>query len=422
MFPPVGPILPPVPVDESGSGSADHSASGEISGESSTSGASGEVSGSGQDIILSGDTNLFSGDQSASGGPQEAEGGSAVIFTSGELGSTSVSGSGEGLDRQHSGFFITGSGFTSGSGEISGSSGDSIIIMVDGKMMEVPKHQKPFEQELGQGGIDTSGEPSTSGVGVMSGSGDISGSGGISGSGVMSGSGGMSGSGSGEFSGISFVDHSAVDLTIERSGEQEVSGYRPFGSGFHSGFPSGFPSGVSGSGSASGDYTQHRGDIIYLTDMDMIEMTVPPLARQPEQGRGVVEVSGEGSGSGIHHDFSGTLDQSVHLSGSGASHEKPTAQELSVAQITYTEHDDSLGQSGLGEESQESQAGPSVYAVTPDPDYTSPTTAPSVSLETPAVVEQPEVVEGMCLLLLISYIIIRAHCLYFHLAKRTQGD
>uniref|UniRef100_A0A3Q1HMR9 C-type lectin domain-containing protein n=1 Tax=Acanthochromis polyacanthus TaxID=80966 RepID=A0A3Q1HMR9_9TELE len=49
-------------------------------------------------------------------------------------------------------------------------------------------------------------------------------------------------------------------------------------------------------------------------------MTASPLERQPEQGRGVVEVSGEGSGSAIHHEFSG----SFHLSGSGAPHERPT--------------------------------------------------------------------------------------------------
>ncbi|XP_068579877.1 aggrecan core protein [Cebidichthys violaceus] len=338
VAPTVKAILPPGPVDVSGSGSADHSASGEISGESGTSGTSGDGSGSGQNVIFSRTTDVFSGDHSASGGPQEAEGGSAVIVTSGELGS--ASGSGEGVDTQHSGFSVSGSGFISGSGDISGSGGDSMIILVDGKMEEVSKtHQKPTEQELGQGGIDTSGsflESSTSG------------------------SGRMSGSGSGGFSGISFVDHSAVDLTVQQSGEQEVSGYRPFGSGFHSGFPSGFPSGISGS--ASGDFNLHRGDVSYLTYNEMMEVTLPPLVRHPEQTGGVVEVSGEGSGSGFHHEFSGTLDQSL--------------------------------QSGLGEEGQESRAGPTVYVVTPDAAYTSPTTAPSVSLATPAVVEQPEVVEG----------------------------
>lgn len=346
------PLLPPVSVDVSGSGSADHSASGESSGESGTSGTIVEVSGSGQNVIFSGRTDIFSGDHSASGGLQEAEGGSAVIVTSGELGS--ASGSGEGLDGQQSGFIVSGSGFTSGSGDISGSSGD-LIIMVDGKMEEVSKpYQKPTEQELGQGGIDTSGaflESSTSG------------------------SGSMSGSGSGGSSGISFVDHSTVDLTVQPSGEQEVSGYRPFGSGVHSGFPSGFPSGVSGSGSASGDYMLHRGDVIYRTDNDMIEVTELPQVRHPEQRQGVVEVSGEGSGSGHHHEFSATLDQSLHLSGSGAPNEKPSAKKIYVALPP-----------GMT---------PTVYAVTPDAAYTSPTTAPSLSLATPSAVEQPEVVEGM---------------------------
>ncbi|XP_042351975.1 aggrecan core protein [Plectropomus leopardus] len=372
VAPPVRPILPPVHVDESGSGSGDHSATWEISGESSTSGTSGDASASGQDIIFSGRTDVYSGFTSASGGPQEAEGGDTVIVPSEELGS--ASGSGEGLDRQHSGFGVSGSGFTSGSGDIDASGRDP-IIMVDEKMEEVSQtHQRPSEQELGQGGIDTSGAF------------------------LESGSGRMSGSGSG-FSGISFVDHGAVDLTVQPSGEQEVSGYRPFESGFHSGFPSGFPSGVSGSSSASGDFISHRGDVIYLTDNEMMEVTVPPLVRHPEQGRGVVEVSGEGSGSGTHHEISGTLDQSWHLSGSGMPQEKPETEKLSTALppgMNYSEYIASLGQSGNGEEGQESHAGPTVYVVTPDAAYTSPTTAPSMSLATPAVVEQPDVVEDPC--------------------------
>ncbi|XP_068458520.1 uncharacterized protein, partial [Clinocottus analis] len=104
------PALPPVHVDASGSGSgsADHSASGEISGESGASGTSGDASGSGQNVIFSGSTIIFSGGQSASGGLQEAEGGSAVIVASGELGSIDTSGS-----------FSESS--TSGSGSMSGS-------------------------------------------------------------------------------------------------------------------------------------------------------------------------------------------------------------------------------------------------------------------------------------------------------------
>ncbi|XP_056244128.1 aggrecan core protein [Seriola aureovittata] len=435
----------PVPTDVSGSGSADHSASGEISGESGTSSgdtsgssasgdasgssasgdasgfsssgdasgfsssgdvsgssssgdvsgssssgdvsgssasgdvsgysASGDASGSGLEITYSGHKDIFSGDGSASGAPQEAEGGSTVIFASGELGS--ASGSGEGIHGQQSGFGVSGSGsgsgFTSASGDISGS-GEFMIIMVDGKMEEVSKtHRQPHEQLFGKEGIEII-ESSTSGSGSMSGSG--------------------SGSGSGGFSGISFVDHSAVDMTVQPSGEQEVSGYRPFGSGFHSGFPSGFPSGVSGSASASGDSFQQRGDVIFVTDDEMIQVTVPPLELHPQQGRGVVEISGAGSGSGMHHELSGSLEQSLHISGSGAPHEEPTVDRLSVAlppgsTMTYSEYITSLGQSGLGDEEQEGRT----IVVTPDTAYTSPTTAPSVSLATPAVVVEPEVAE-----------------------------
>lgn len=168
----------------------------------------------------------------------------------------------------------------------------------------------------------------------------------MSGSGLVSGSGLLSGFGSGEISGLSFIDHSVVDLTPDLPDEQEVSGY--IGSGFHSGFPSG----DSGSGSASGH--QLHSDITYLTDTDMFEMTVAPVPSLPEQGRGIVEISGEGSWSG--------------MSGNGpASH--------------------GFGQSG-------SDVDPPASEQSPDWSYSSPT-APSVSLQTPVVVEEPEVVEGV---------------------------
>lgn len=361
-------------VSGSGSGSADHSASsGDISGESSS---SGDVSGSGHGVIFSGDAKTWSGDHSASGSPQEAEGGSAVIFTSGEPGSASGSGSGsgEGLDGTHSGSIFSGSGLASGSGDLSGGSGHTVIIIVDGKMVEKTQ-PTTSEQELGQGGIQSSGaflETSASG----------SASGDISGSGIMSGSVG-SASGSAEFSGISFVDHSGVDLTRELSGEQELSGLQPFGSGF-SGFPSGFPSGASGSASASGDYSQHGSDIIFLTDSDTVQVTLPTLIRQPEQGRGVVEVSGQGSGSGFHHYFSGTL-----IEGSGAADELSAALPSDVP-IGQTENDHTLSQSQDMEEGQE----PLEVAVTPDLASTDPTTAPSVKFESPAVMEPPGVAQG----------------------------
>ncbi|KAM4572931.1 aggrecan core protein isoform 2-T2 [Odontesthes bonariensis] len=297
-------VAPSVPIDVSGSGSAEHSASGETSGESVSSSTSGDASGSGQHITFSGHTDVYSGDQSASGGPEEAERKSAYILTSGDLGSASgsASGSGQGLDRQYSGFITSESGFASGSGDGSGSGVGPMVIMVDGDMVELTKtEQKPTGQELGQGGIDISS-------GLLESS--------------VSGSGEISGSSSDEFSGISFVNQSGVDLTEQQSGEQEVSGYRPFESGFYSGFPSGFPSGVSGSGSASGDSFQHRGD----------------------------------------------------------------------------------------------QEGPAGLTATLDTAYANPTTAPSVSFATPAVVEQPEVVEVVqgCP---EGWMEFRGSC-YFHSEKR----
>lgn len=307
MFPSVFPSVPPlVPVDTSGSGSA----SGEGSGEASGAGPSGDIFGSGVDVVFSGRHDQVSSVGSASGGPQEAEGGSTVIFTSGESGSASGSGF-------QSGFSVSGSA----SGDVSG---ETEIILVDGQTEKVILTQT--EQELGQGSIETSG---------------------VSGSA----SGAESGSGSGGFSGVLLVDHSLTDRTVHPSVEQEVSGYRPLGSGLHSGFPSGFP---SGSGSVSGDTYQHRGDVIYITgrDQDLTEVTVQPEERQPEQGRGVVEVSGQGSGSGVSGEQPASTDQS-------------------------------------GEEE------PHVHTVTQDTTYTSPTTAPSVSLAPPAVVEPPAVASAL---------------------------
>ncbi|KAM9754466.1 aggrecan core protein isoform 1-T1 [Menidia menidia] len=233
-MPPTGqrvtPMLPPVPVDVSGSGSAEHSASGETSGGSGTASTSSDMSGSGQQITFSGHTDVFSGEQSASGGPEEAERKNAYVLTSGDVMSGSGSASGKEFDRQYSGFIT--SGVTSGSGDSSGSGVGPVVIMVDGDMTELQKkYQRPTGQELGRGGIDISS-------GILESS--------------MSGSGDASGSSSDGFSGILFVDQSGHDLTVQQAREQEVSGHRPFESGLYSGFSSGFPSGVSSSGSASG--------------------------------------------------------------------------------------------------------------------------------------------------------------------------
>uniref|UniRef100_A0A3Q2XP88 Aggrecan core protein n=1 Tax=Hippocampus comes TaxID=109280 RepID=A0A3Q2XP88_HIPCM len=330
--------------DHSASGdlqiSGDHSASGDlqISGESSTTSGSG-ASGSGLDVTFSGHTDILSGDHSASGDPQGAEGGSA-IFTSGD----SYSGSGSG-----SGFLVSGSGSASGSEDISGSSGEILINILDGKEREllIPTLT---EQELGSGELYGSAE--------------------MSGSGSTSGSGSMSGSGMSGFSGISFTDNSAIDLTVQPSGDQELSGFPPYASGFPSGAPSGFPSGVSGSGSASGQPSQTEGDIIFLTDDGIKEVIVSPQEHHPEEGRGVVEISGQESGSGTHLQISGS--------------DKPSTAGLSIAfppgsTMTYPDYN------GPSEHEEAT-----VIVMTSDPTYISPTTAPSFSLATAPVVEEPE--------------------------------
>ncbi|XP_054891487.1 aggrecan core protein [Poeciliopsis prolifica] len=338
--------LPPVPVNESGSGSGDPSASGEPSGEPSTSTSSGDASGSGQGVTFSGTPDVLSGERSASGSPEEGKEGSTVFITSGDSGSASGSESGSG---SRSG--ILGSGGRIGSGDISGSGDDTVVTLVDEEMVDLSKTLKngTTTQEFGQGGIDTSGGSS------VSGSGDVS------------------ASGSGGFSGILFVDSSGVDLTPQQSGEQEVSGYQPSESGYPSGFPSGFPSGVSGSGSASGDPSPKHDKVIYLTKDDMIEV----ITDFTEEGRGVVEISGEGSASGHHPEFSGT---STQTSGSRAT---PTT--------AYVEFVPTLDKSGSRDGPEESGTGSAVDSVTPEGVYAWPTTAPSVSAVTPAVVERPHV-------------------------------
>lgn len=386
--------------------------SGDCTGESGVSGTSGEACGSGFQVTFSGHEDRDrSREGLVSGGPHEAGEGSTVTFPYGRPGS-GASASGEGPEEQHPSFsgFPSGLGSASGSGDISGSGGESVIIMVDRKMVDLSEtHQKPTEQEFGRGGIDfhrVSSGTDMSGSGIVSGSGT---------SGFISGdhSGTTYGSG---FPSISFVDHGLVDRTDQTdrtdrtdqpSVEQEVSGYHPTGSGIISGFPSGFPSSVSVSGTASGDTSQTHRDVIYLTDDDMMEVTVQPFDRHPEQGRGVVEMSGEGSGSGIHSEFGSTLDQTHHWPSSASSHEELTSEGLSVdlppgTTATYPEYMTSVTQTGFEEElevetEQEGRAGPTeeIYVTTGTAAYTSPTTAPSVSLATPSVVEPPTVVEGV---------------------------
>ncbi|XP_052336758.1 aggrecan core protein-like [Oncorhynchus keta] len=384
---PVSPVKPPVSVDVSGSASADHSASGSGSGTPGHSGytsgrASGEGSGSGFQVTFEGSGPVLSG--SGSGDPQEAgEGSTTVTYLpkvgSGDSGSGSGdSGSGVGLGEFSGGIpssVLPHSGSGSGvSGDLSGS-GDSVIIIVDGEMVDISKRQ-PTGQEFGKGGVDISGSGGMSGLYSLF-SGDVT---------------STSGSGSPD---ISFTHSGLIDLTGQPSGEQEVSGYQTFSSGFPSGFPSGFH---SGSGFPSSRDKSHSGhEVIFLTDDVMMEVTARQGEQRPEQGRGYVEVSG---GSSSQHEGS--------TSASGLSlGESPFAEGLSVvllpgSTMSYPENIGSLGNIDRGDEldvleegqEQKGQGGSTetIYVTAPWAVFPSMTTASAVSMVTPAVVEEPAVV------------------------------
>uniref|UniRef100_A0A8C8FTG0 Aggrecan core protein n=1 Tax=Oncorhynchus tshawytscha TaxID=74940 RepID=A0A8C8FTG0_ONCTS len=384
---PVSPVKPPVSVDVSGSASADHSASGSGSGTPGHSGytsgrASGEGSGSGFQVTFVGSGPVLSG--SGSGDPQEAgEGSITVTYLPKFSGSGDSGGSGVGVGEFSGGIpssVLPHSGSGSGvSGDLSGS-GDSVIIIVDGEMVDISKRQ-PTGQEFGKGGVDISGSGGMSGSYSLF-SGDVT---------------STSGSGSPH---ISFTHSGLIDLTGQPSGEQEVSGYQTFSSGFPSGFPSGFH---SGSGFPSSRDKSHSGhEVIFLTDDVMMEVTARQGEQRPEQGRGYVEVSGDSSSQ---HEGS--------TSASGLSlGESPFAEGLSVvllpgSTMSYPENIGSLGNIDRGDEldvleegqEQKGQGGSTetIYVTAPSAVFPSMTTASAVSMVTPAVVEEPAVVYGMLL-------------------------
>ncbi|KAM8860923.1 brevican core protein isoform 4-T4 [Synchiropus picturatus] len=248
-------VVPPVTLDTSGYISAHHEASGDISGHHSTSSGSGDTSGSGRGVTFSGHTDILSGEQLASGGQQEAEGGS-------------VSGSASGDGGQYSGDTIN-------------ESGSSIRWGGNEKLTKV------LIQTL-HTTLEMSGDSVISG---MSGSGFISGHESLMESRDLSGS----------LFGITLDRHSDIDLSIQPASEQEVSGYKPLPSGYSSSFLSGSFSGSSGSGT---DLYQSGNNVIILTGDRMSKRITPTQEPDPEQGRGMVAISGEGSGSG----FSGTYE------------------------------------------------------------------------------------------------------------------
>ncbi|KAL7862972.1 hypothetical protein SRHO_G00119560 [Serrasalmus rhombeus] len=385
--------------DVSGSGiaSGDVSGSGITSGDVSGSGiSSGDVSGSGifsEDVsgsgISSGDVSgiivsfegsgyMLSAEGSVSGGLQEAGEGSALIFhlASGDLsGDLSGSGdfSGSGQDRSGSGDLPSGFG-----------SGD-MITLIDHKQIDISSSHAKKEQELGTGHIEVSGFSGLHSGDIMSGSGlsgfqsgDVMSGSGISGfqSGDVSGSGAsgfqsgdiISGSG---FFGVSFVDSDMIDLTTRPVGEQEVSGISGEMSGDVSGFPSGDASGMSGLPShPSGEdlrSTSESGEVILLTEEEVIEVTSRPI-ESTQQGRGSLELSGEGSSPVVHtEEFFTVLPSGSVLEEdiSGRDLKEVNGTEKSFINTTSTT------QTTL------------TY-----------TTSPSILLQTPATVEQPTVTDA----------------------------
>eukprot|EP00066_Takifugu_rubripes_P018853 XP_011608119.1 PREDICTED: aggrecan core protein-like isoform X3 [Takifugu rubripes] len=321
LLKPIGsPLLPPIIVETSGSGSADFGSGSAKGGDFSS---SGDQSGSG-DQAISGDQSgsgdqAISGDQSGSGdqaisGDQSGSGDQAISGDQSGSGDQAISGdqSGSG-DISGSGDQVT-SGDLSGSGDISGTGGRIISADVSGSgdMAGSPSAEQPS----GASGMDSilsadgsvSGGPqeaeegstvilniplSETGSGVLSGSGDISGSGFSS---FESGSSIDTSGESGQFSGISsgFINN------------QDLSEF----SGLPSGFASGSASGHSGTSSGSGD-TQ-----ILLIDGELIDESISVTQREYELGGGLLEFSGSGdiSGSGI---LSGDHSGSTSGSGSG---------------------------------------------------------------------------------------------------------
>nr|XP_021326217.1 aggrecan core protein isoform X1 [Danio rerio] len=337
----------------SGSGSDSDSASGSASGvPDSSSGyisgsgiASGSASGSGQSGDGSGfivryqegtDALMWS---SASGSASEAKdgSGSGIIITSGIQSGDQESGEESGHFEVASGLpsglgsGISGSG-TSGffSGEESSGSGFFSVSFVDTKMIDLTPRASG-EQELSGFYTAESGFPSGSG----------SGSGFETGSAIGFESNSALGSGSGFETGsaIGFESNSASAFGSGSSSGFESSSAFGFGSGSASGFGSGIASGIEsspasafGSSSASGfgsssaiglesssasvfksvsvtgtsGYPNHPsgevseniqrqdGEMIIFTDDEVTELTLRPTAGT-EQGRGSVEISGEGS-------------------------------------------------------------------------------------------------------------------------------
>ncbi|XP_058623215.1 aggrecan core protein isoform X2 [Onychostoma macrolepis] len=388
---PVRPIVPPLLVDLSGSGSGSGSASGSESGDPDS--HSGYMSGSG---IPSGSTSGSDQSGDSSGNlVRYQEGADTLVWQTSASGSSMEAREGSGSG---SGVIIT-----------SVSSGDQESGEESGLFYE-QSGARGLPSGLGSGssGSGTSGFFSGEESSLPSGLGS-----GISGSGTSGFFSGEELSGSG-FSSVSFINTEMIDLTASPSGEQELSGVSPFeltdvsgigsasgsaigsGSGFGSGtiidfasgsaigFGSGSASGASGypshpSGEVSGHIQSQDGKIVILTD-DEVELMFRPTIGT-EQGRGSVEISGEGS-SQEHYaeDLSISLSNSTSYEDYWSVNETvdllpETHKQLNV----ITEAFDVTDQSPLN---------------TTPPTTSVLITSPSALLQTPKAMEEPSVTDA----------------------------
>ncbi|KAA0724420.1 Aggrecan core protein [Triplophysa tibetana] len=408
--------------DISGSGipqfsSGDMSGSGRPSGEVSGSGQSGDESGFLVQFREGVDTFILG--TSGSGSAQEAKEGSGIFIIQRVESGDRESGEPSGLYHEGSlasglpsglGSGISGSGVSGlSSGLWSEVSGSGASGLPSGHNIEVSgSGASRLDSEVSRSG--TSGLPSGLNIEV-SGSGasglssglwsEVSGSGasglpsglngeisGLGTSDLPSGFGsGIIGSGSSEihsgaelsgsgFFGVSFLDTEIIDLTARPSGEQELSGISPFSLNYVSG--SGSHSSASGSGGISDHFERINDKIIILTDDEIIEFVSGPTTRT-EQGRGSVEVSGEGIGQ--EHsadDISGSPIRNSyehHLISRGTDFLREKNEQFS----STTEAFDATDQS------------PVETTVSTISDFI---TSPSVSLQTPESIVEPTVTDA----------------------------
>ncbi|XP_076143233.1 aggrecan core protein-like isoform X2 [Alosa pseudoharengus] len=373
---------------------------------------SGSVSGSG-----------FSSEES--GSSSDVSSGSSSDMSSGSSGesweSSGISSASSSSEQDLSGFLSGRSGDASGvhSGDLDGS-GTRIFFVGGGRYVEISSSSPRVEQELGGAGVHFSGSGDWSSAGPISGSGsgssghseasgDVSGFQSGDGSGLSSGDVSGSGSGSG-FPRITLFGSEFTDRTVKLAEEQEASGFLQFGSGGSGG--SGMASGSVGSGDVSGFSSggSASGDVILLTDSSMVEVSVHPTESQ-ELGKGPVEISGDHSG--LSSGSSGSsFDSSTIGSTSGSSdphphayhHTSPTDSSPHLAEPHPTE-------SHPPSEVLYAQAPAQFVSRTSTPDqapaqlqdsagepYATPaplvgTTTPAFTLQTPAVVEEPALVD-----------------------------